>query len=114
MVAVVLAIVVWIGVAGRSPAAVTAPTPPGVARGELTASATPEPTIADPDDIFGVSLVIGLNGHHAIMDEPEPGHLTGVLRVYLPLAARTDGTLIFQQFSSPSAPGRPSRLGSGL
>ena len=44
-----------------------------------------------------------------ILDEPEPGHLVGRLRLPLPVAT-VDGIFAFQQFSSASAPGRPCRV----
>ncbi|MEX2546616.1 MAG: hypothetical protein WD830_02360 [Chloroflexota bacterium] len=118
VVAGVLVSVVWIGMSGRS-----APQPPpSTARAVAVEPTEAPPTLAvpptptappvtvrvayDPDDIFGVYVVLGDSQFITILAEFEPGHLTGRLRVPIPPPA-TQGTFVFQQFSAPSAPGRP-------
>ncbi len=78
-----------------------------------TARVPPTPTgppvtarVYDPDDIFGVYVVLGDSQFLTILAESEPGHLTGRLRLPIPPPA-TQGTFVFQQFSAPSARGQP-------
>ena len=85
--------------------ATTAPT----ASLQPTPEVTPQPTSGPPTigDVFGVSARSSGDAQYiTILDEPEPGHLVGRLRLPLPVAT-VDGIFAFQQFSSASAPGRP-------
>src|SRR5688572_29224810 len=111
----VLIAFVWVGVSGRTnPPPVPPVTFPPVAEATTAPSVSPQPTPDDTPqptsgppaigDVFGVSAELGDAQYITILDEPEPGHLVGRLRLPLPVAT-ADGIFSFQQFSSASVPG---------
>lgn len=116
VVAGMLVAVVWIGMSGRSAPPAPRSAPPVAA--QSSKAATPElqptpiaapaagPAVSRPNDVFGVYAKLGDSQFITILAEPEPGLLTGRLRVPIPPPA-TRGTFVFQQFSAPSAPGQP-------
>ncbi len=110
----VLIAVVWVGMSGR-----TTPVPPVTfnpivaVEPEPTETPTSQPTPTaqpsasnGPQDVFGVYAELGDTQYITILSEPEPGRLFGRIRVPLPLPS-TDGTFVFQQFSSAAVRGRP-------
>ena len=117
----ILVAVVWIGFSGRTtPPPVSVPEPVAV-NGPTPASipvATPAPTLPptgggiiafEQSDIFGAFAELGNVQYITILAEDEPGHLTGKLRVPIPMPA-TEGVFYFQQFSGPGARGRPVKI----
>ena len=124
LVAGVLIAVVWVGMSGRSPtpppvtfnpvavvehtpanSPAPLPTPTAQPGADDGPTAVPAPLTPVSGDVFGVSAVLGDAQYITILSEPEPGHLTGRLRLPIPVPAE-EGTFVFQQFSSAEVPGQ--------